>query len=67
MTEKDLWYCLDDLQDIVCKIDLMIQGYISYSHEGLCVSNQETLLSSEMLNLSESIEELKNKLNKEGE
>ena len=67
MTEKDVYYKLDDLEDVACKLDLMIQGYIYSVGQDTNNYRQEEQLRSYSFELSEAITDLKNQFNKEGE
>ena len=67
MTEKDVYYKLDDLEDVACKLDLMIQGYIYSVGQDTNNYRPEEQLRSYSFELSEAITDLKNQFNKEGE
>ena len=62
-TEKDIYFMLDDLQDSVCKLDMMIQGYIYAVNECTQNDRQKEQLIMTSFEVSEELEKIKKNFN----
>lgn len=59
---KEIYYKLDDIGDLQCQLDLMINGYVAYVKKGVineCLGEQ---LLNKSLDLQEAISDLKNQV-----
>ena len=66
-TEKQIYYELDDVEDLACDLDMMIQGYIYARSQDTVTERMSEQLRSKSFELQEAIEKVKNYFNREGE
>ena len=57
---KEIYYKLDDIGDLQCQLDLMLNGYVSYIEKGVINKKLGEQVLDKSLDLQEAISELKN-------
>ena len=62
-SEKDIYFMLDDLEDSLCRLDLMIQGYIYAVKEGTQDYRMEEQIRTASFEVSEETEQIKKNFN----
>lgn len=66
-SEKDVYYELDDLQDMACNLDMMIQGYIYAVSESTTTYRMAENLRSKSFELQDAISKIQKNFNPKGE